>query len=131
MSPIVSAGADVGIARLYDACVILIRAAGLFFAFVQITLVLRLALPFVAVPSALAEWVPTLMDITDVWIAPVKAVIDEFSITGLAEDLATGGDTVITGPETFEPIVLLAMLAWAIVAMFALFVLRLIFRPAG
>jgi hypothetical protein len=37
----------------------------------------------------------------------------------------------VTGPDEFEPIVLIAMVAWGLAAMFALFVLRLIFRPAG
>ena len=108
-----------------------IRLAGLFFAFVQITLVLRLALPFVEVPEGLLEFVPPLMDITDVWLAPVDAVIDKFQITGVAEELAAVGDESLTGPEEFEPMVLVAMLFWGVAAMFALFVLRLIFKPAG
>ena len=110
---------------------ILIRLAGLFFAFVQITLVLRLALPFVDVPEGLLEYVPRLMDITDLWLLPVEAIADRFEITGLAEDLAEVGDSSISGPEEFEPIVLIAMLFWGVTAWFALFVLRLIFRPAG
>ena len=40
---------------------IFIRLAGLFFAFVQVTLLLRLVLPFVEVPKALQEYVPTLL----------------------------------------------------------------------
>lgn len=110
---------------------ILIRLAGLFFAFVQITLVLRLALPFVEVPVGLVEYVPALMDITDAWLLPVEAIMDRFEITGIAEDLAEAGDRSITGPEEFEPSVLVAMLFWGVAAMFVLFVLRLIFRPAG
>ena len=39
---------------------LIIRLAGLLFAFVQLTLVLRLALPFVEVPEGLAEYVPLL-----------------------------------------------------------------------
>jgi hypothetical protein len=111
--------------------VIFIRLAGLFFAFVQITLVLRLALPFVEVPPGLLEYVPALMDITDVWMLPVEAIIDKFEITGVAEDLAAAGDDSISGPEEFEPLVLVAMLFWGVTAMFGLFVLRLIFKPAG
>ena len=37
----------------------------------------------------------------------------------------------MSGPEEFEPLVLVAMVAWALAAWFALFVLRLIFKPAG
>jgi len=111
--------------------VILIRLAGLFFAFVQITLVLRLALPFVEVPQSLLEFVPALMDITDVWLLPVEAIVERFEITGLAEELAAVGDDSISGPEEFEPLVPVAMLFWGVTAWFSLFVLRLIFRPAG
>jgi len=111
--------------------VIFIRLAGLFFAFVQITLVLRLALPFVEVPEGLLDYVPSLMDITDIWLLPVEAIAERFEITGIAQDLAAVGDSSISGPEEFEPSVLLAMLFWGIAAMFVLFVLRLIFRPAG
>jgi len=111
--------------------VIIIRLAGLFFAIVQITLVLRLALPFVEVPPSLLEFVPVLMDITDVWLLPVEAIAERFEITGLAEDLAAVGDESISGPGEFEPLVPVAMLFWGVAAWFSLFVLRLIFRPAG
>ena len=110
---------------------ILIRLAGLLFAFIQITLVLRLALPFVEVPAGLAEYVPPLIDLTDLWLLPVEAVADRFEITGVADELTEVGGASISGPEEFEPIVIAAMLFWAVAAWFSLFVLRLIFRPAG
>ncbi len=106
-----------------------LRLAGLFFAFVQITLVLRLALPFVDVPEGLVEYVPSLMDLTDVWLLPVEAIVERFEITGLASELAEVGDASISGPKEFEPVVLAAMLLWGLAAWFSLFVLRLIFRP--
>jgi hypothetical protein len=111
--------------------VLIIRLAGLFFAFIQITLALRLVLPFVEVPEALLEYVPALLDITDVWLLPVEAFAERFEITGLAGDIAEVGDASITGPEEFEPLVIVAMLFWGVVAWFGLFVLRLIFRPVG
>jgi len=111
--------------------VLIIRLAGLFFAFIQITLVLRLVLPFVEVPEALLEYVPALLDVTDVWLLPVEVIGERFEITGVAEDLVAVGDATVTGPEEFEPLVLAAMLFWGLVAWFSLFVLRLIFRPAG
>jgi hypothetical protein len=111
--------------------VLFIRLAGLFFAFVQITLVLRLALPFVEVPEGLFEYVPALVDITNVWLLPVEAIVDRFEITGVAEELAEVGDQSLSGPEEFEPTVVLAMLFWGLAAWFSLFVLRLIFKPAG
>ncbi|MFV2062945.1 MAG: hypothetical protein ACC726_05455 [Chloroflexota bacterium] len=110
---------------------IFIRLAGFFFAFVQITLALRLIVPFVEVPEGLTRYVPTLLDITDLWLAPVMAVTERFEITGLAESLAAAGEEAVTGPQEFEPLVLVAMISWVVVTMFAMFVLRLIFRPAG
>jgi hypothetical protein len=111
--------------------VIFVRSAGLFFAFVQITLLLRLALPFVEVPESLAEYVPALMNTTDLWIAPVRAVAEYFELSGLTEALVEAGSEAVSGPEEFEPIVLVTMLAWAAATWFSLFVLRLIFRPIG
>lgn len=110
---------------------IFIRLAGLFFAFVQITLVLRLSLPFVEVPQGLVTYVPTLMEVTNLWLAPVEAVVERFEILGIAESLGVTAQELISGPAEFEPIVIVAMFALAVVAMFVFFVLRLIFRPAG
>jgi hypothetical protein len=111
--------------------VIVIRLAGLFFAIVQITLVLRLALPFVEVPAGLVEYRQPLLDITDLWLLPVEVIAERFEITGLAQDLAEVGGGSISGPQEFEPVVLVAMLFWGLAAWFSLFVLRLVFRPAG
>lgn len=110
---------------------IVIRLAGLFFAFIQITLVLRLALPFVEVPESLVELRQPLLAVTDLWLLPVETILGRFEISGVAEELAVVGDGTIEGPEAFEPLVLVAMLFWALAAWFSLFVLRLIFRPAG
>jgi hypothetical protein len=110
---------------------IFIRSAGLFFAFVQISLLLRLALPFVEVPEGLEEYVPGLLNVTDLWLAPVLAVAERFELSGLTETLVEAGASQVSGPEEFEPLVLVAMVAWALAAWFALFVLRLIFKPAG
>jgi hypothetical protein len=111
--------------------VLIIRLAGFFFAFVQITLVLRLALPFVEVPEGLVEYVPALLDLTDLWLLPIEAITERFEITGVAEGIAEVGDATIRGPEEFEPLVIAAMIFWGLVAWFSLFVLRLIFKPAG
>ena len=110
---------------------LIIRLAGLFFAFVQITLVLRLALPFVEVPEGLLEYVPVLMDVTDLWMLPVEVIAEQFEIIGVAEELTEVGDASISGPDEFEPMVLVAMLFWGLVAWFGLFVLKLLLRPAG
>jgi len=111
--------------------VIFIRLAGLFFAFVQITLLLRLVLPFVEVPKALLRYVPTLLEVTDLWLAPVLAVVERFEVNDLTESLVAAAGDAVTGPDEFEPIVLVAMVVWALAAMFGLFVLRLMFRPMG
>ena len=109
---------------------IIIRLAGLFFAFIQITLALRLALPFVELPEGLAEYVPTLVAITDLWLLPVDVIAERFEITGMAETIAEVGDASISGPDEFEPRIFAAMLFWGLMAWFSIFVLRLIFRPA-
>jgi hypothetical protein len=111
--------------------VLIIRLAGLFFAFVQITLALRLVLPFVEVPPGLAEYIPALLDITDLWLLPIEVIAERFEITGVAETIADVGESSVSGPESFEPSVIAAMLFWGLVAWFSLFVLRLIFRPGG
>ena len=110
---------------------IFIRLAGFFFAFVQITLALRLILPFVEIPEGFIEYVPTLLNITDLWLAPVLAVTEHFEITGFADSHAEASEETVSGPDAFEPLVLVAMIFYVVVAMFALFVLKLIFRPAG
>ena len=111
---------------------ILIRVSGILFAVVQITLALRLLLPFVAVPASLAEFVPPLMVVTDWWLAPWVAVIDALDVLGVSSGLdpAVGEDEIVE-PQEFEPAVVVAMIGWAIVAAFVVFVLRLIFRPTG
>jgi hypothetical protein len=112
--------------------VILIRLAGLFFAFVQITLALRLLLPFVSVPTALTEFVPPLLVMTDWWLAPFNLLLERLDILGVNVTLPTAVvDGEIVVPTEFEPAVIVAMIGWAIIAAFVLFVLRLIFRPAG
>ena len=110
----------------------LIRLAGIFFAVVQITLALRLLLPFVEVPTALADFVPTLLVVTDVWLAPWVAIIDALDVmdTGASLDTATEDGEVVV-PTEFEPAVVVAMIGWALIAAFALFILRVLFRPAG
>ena len=40
-------------------------------------------------------------------------------------------DGKVVVPTEFEPAVVVAMIGWAIIAAFILFVLRLIFRPTG
>jgi hypothetical protein len=112
--------------------VIIARLVGLFFAFVQVTLALRLVLPFVSVPDVLAEFVPTLVAVTDLWLAPVYAVLERVDLFGMSESLLESATGVpAAGPQEFEPVILLAMLLWAGIAVFVLFVLRLIFRPLG
>ena len=111
---------------------IVIRLAGIVFAVIQITLALRLLLPFVEVPRSLEGFVPTLLVITDWWLAPFVAIIDALDIlgTGATLDTATQDGEVVV-PTEFEPAVVVAMVGWAIIAAFILFVLRLLFRPVG
>ena len=111
---------------------LLVRLAGIFFAIVQISLALRLLIPFVTVPAALEEFVPPLLVMTDWWLAPFNALIDRLDVLGVNVELPTAVvDGQVVVPTEFEPAVVVAMIGWAIIAAFALFVLRLIFRPGG
>ena len=110
---------------------IILRLAGLFFAFVQISLALRLLLPFVEVPTALLEYVPTLLDITDLWIAPIDAIFQNFELTDLAEQLTPTAEGLVEGPKEFEPFVAIAMVFWIGLTMVSMCVLRLVFNPRG
>jgi hypothetical protein len=112
--------------------VLLIRLAGFFFAFVQITLALRLLIPFVTVPDALEDFVPPLLVMTDWWLAPFNFLLERLDVLGVEVTLPTAVvDGEIVVPTEFEPAVVVAMVGWAIIAAFFLFVLRLIFRPFG
>jgi hypothetical protein len=110
---------------------LIIRLGGLFLAFVQITLALRLLLPFVEVPVTLEEYVPGLLQVTDWWLAPFVAVVDQLDIAGVTESIVEQAGDEPAPPEEVEPVVVVAMVGWAIIGMFGLFVLRLIFRPVG
>lgn len=110
---------------------IVIRLAGFFFAFVQITLALRLLLPFVDVPLSLEEFVPTLMAVTDVWLAPFVVIFERLDIPGVTGSLGTTTGESGAAPTELELVVIAAMVGWAIIAAFGLFVLKLIFRPVG
>ena len=111
---------------------IIIRLAGILFAFIEITLALRLLLPFVDVPVALEGFVSPLLVVTDWWLAPFIAFIDRLDVMGGDVNIQTAVvDGKVVVPTEFEPAVVVAMIGWAIIAAFILFVLRLIFRPTG
>ena len=111
---------------------IILRLSGLLFAFIEITLALRLLIPLVDVPTALEGFVPPILVVTDWWLAPFIALIERLEILGGDVTIQTAVvDGKVIVPTEFEPIVVVAMIGWAIIAAFILFVLRLIFRPTG
>jgi hypothetical protein len=111
--------------------VLIIRLAGIAFAVIQVTLALRLLLPFVEVPTGFEDYLPGLRAVTELWLAPFAAIVDQLDVLGSGASLDSGWPEEDREPTTFEPAVVVAMIGWAIVAAFVLFVLRLIFRPVG
>lgn len=111
---------------------LLIRLVGLAFAAIQITLALRLLLPFVEVPRALRQYVPGLVAVTDALVAPFTEIAEPFDLTAAAADLGgRAGLALGDYAQQVDPAVVVAMVGYALVSAFVLFVLRLVFRPAG
>jgi hypothetical protein len=110
--------------------VIVLRVAGLFFAFAEIVLALRLVLPFVEVPVALEDYVPTLVAVSDWFVQPFRAIIEPYDLEGVLADFGQLTEVAL-GPyaDSIDPAVIVAMVGWAIISSFVLFVLRLIVRP--
>jgi hypothetical protein len=112
--------------------VILLRLAGLVFAAIEISLALRLLLPFVEVPAALSIYVPSLIDVTDALIAPFDRFVEPFDLGEAFGELGTLAAEGLAGyADSLDPAVLVAMVGWAIVSTFVLFVMRLVIRPGG
>jgi hypothetical protein len=112
--------------------VLVLRLAGLGFAAIQITLALRLLLPFVEVPGSLEGYVPTLVRVSDVLVAPFSALVEPYDLDPVLDEL--GGisrATLGAYAEGLDLGVAVAMVGWALVATFVLFVMRLVVRPAG
>ncbi len=109
---------------------LLIRLIGIGFALIQAALLIRLILPFIdTVPKALRPLVETLIDVTDVLIAPFKAVAQPFDLATIV-DLPGGVEAFLQAyADRIDPAVVVAMIAWGLIGMVTLLGLRLLFRP--
>jgi hypothetical protein len=108
---------------------ILIRILALVFALIQVVLGLRLILPFVTVPKALHQYVPTLISVSDALMAPFKGITAPYDLgkfAGVPGGLDTGFGKYV---NNVDPGVIVAMVGWGIIAGLALFILRMVIRP--
>jgi len=107
-----------------------IRLIGIGFALIQAALLIRLILPFIdSVPKALRPLVQQLIEVTDLLIAPFKAIAHPFDLTKIV-DLPGGVMGVLTAyTDRLDPAVIVAMIAWGLIGAVTLLGLRLLFRP--
>jgi hypothetical protein len=113
--------------------VILLRLAGLAFAAIEIALALRLLLPFVEeVPPALSIYVPDLIEVTDTLMQPFERFVQPFDLGEAFGDLGQlAAEGLADYADALDPAVIVAMVGWAIISTFVLFLMRLIIRPGG
>ena len=110
---------------------LLLRLVGLALALVQAALTLRLLLPFVRVPKGLQDFVPTLISITDVLIAPFRMIVAPYDLGGSLR-LPGGGDLGLGQyVDKVDPAVLVAMVGWGIAGGLVLFIVRNVIRPGA
>ena len=110
---------------------ILLRLVGLALALIQAALTLRLLLPFVNVPKGLRDFVPTLLDVTDLLIAPIKVIISPYDLGKVLR--VPGGGEMGLGQyvDKVDPAVLVAMVGWGIAGGLVLFIVRNVIRPGA
>lgn len=106
----------------------LARVAAVVFAIIQTLLLVRLALPYVHWPATLDPWIPRLIDVTDLLVAPFQPLVRTFDLKSAARDLpALGG--VLTGyVDKLDAGVLVAMIGWGAIAFVVVLVVSLISR---
>ena len=92
------------------------------FAIIQVLLLVRLALPFVHWPSTLDDWVPRLINVTDVLAAPFQPIVKTLDIRSAA------GGVLSTYVNQLDAGVLVAMIGWGVITVVVLMVLNLLSR---
>jgi hypothetical protein len=105
---------------------VLVRLAALGFGLIQALLLLRLVLPFVPVPKAAHQYVPLLVSVTDVLVAPFQIFIKSFPLNQVATTLPGGGFGAFSG--RVDPGVIAAMVGWAAIAIIVSVMLTLAVR---
>jgi hypothetical protein len=105
------------------------RLVGLVFAVISLLLLLRLALPYVKVPSALQGWVPGLITVTNWLIAPFKPLVTSFDMSQIEHDLGQfGGSVAPSFANKVDPALIVAIIGWGIVAGVVMFIASLVLR---
>lgn len=98
------------------------KAVAFIFAIVEVLLLLRLALPFLHWPAALDEWIPRLINATNVLAAPFQPIFKTLDVKSAA------GGVLSTYTNQLDAGVLVAMVGWGVIAIVVLMVLSLLSR---
>jgi hypothetical protein len=106
----------------------LVRLAAFVFAMIQTLLLLRLSLPFVRIPQTLQDWVPPLIDVTDLLVAPFAPFAKTFDLRAAAENLPAFGGALGSYADKFDAAVLIAMVGWGVVAIAVTLIASLVSR---
>ena len=106
----------------------LIRVAIAVFGVIQAVLTLRLLLPFIDLPPALAQFEPTILTVSDALIAPFSAFT---SLLGVGSGLGGSGTTGGSFLEQLDAPVVVALVGWSLIELVGLAILRIFTRSEG
>lgn len=106
----------------------LVRTGAFVFAIIQVLLLLRLALPFLRIPDTLRDWMPLLIQVTDLLVVPFGAISRTFDLKSAAENLPAFGGVFAGYADRLDGAVLVAMIGWGIVAFVVTLILSLVSR---
>ncbi len=106
----------------------LVRVAIAVFGVIQAVLTLRLLLPFIDLPPALAQFEPTILTVSDALIAPFSAFTGLLGVgSGLSGSATTGGSFL----EQLDAPVVVALIGWSLIELVGLAILRIFTRSEG
>jgi hypothetical protein len=91
-------------------------------------LLLRLALPFLRIPETLRSWVPLLVDVTDILVAPFQAISRTFDLKTAAQNLPAFAGAFSGYADRLDPAVLVAMIGWGVIAFIVTLIVSLVGR---
>jgi hypothetical protein len=106
----------------------LARLAAFGFAIIQALLLLRLALPFLRIPSTLNDWVPALIQVTDLLVAPFQPIAKTFDLKTAAQTLPAFGGAFSGYVDRIDGAVVVAMIGWGLIAFVVTLILTLVAR---
>lgn len=100
----------------------LAKIAAFVFAIIQVLLLLRLVLPFLHWPAALDEWIPRLINATDVLASPFHPLIKTLDMK------AAAGGVLANYVNQLDAGVLVAMIGWGVITFAVLLIISLVSR---